>query len=78
MQLKLITIGNSKGIRIPKKLIEKYHLRDNLVIEERDGGILVKGKDEENKLSWEDTFKEAARSDESWEDLDFLAGEGIE
>ena len=41
MQSKLIKIGNSKGIGLPKKLIEKYHLNERLTLEETNKGILI-------------------------------------
>lgn len=78
MYAKLITIGNSKGIRLPKKLIEKYHLHDSLNLEEKKDGILIKADIPENKLTWEETFREMAAEREDWSDLDGLSGDGIE
>ena len=57
MNAKLITIGNSKGVRLPKKLIEKYHLHDSLNLEEKNDGILIKADLPENKLTWEETVQ---------------------
>jgi antitoxin MazE len=37
---KLVPIGNSKGVRIPKALLQKYGLKDSLLIEETDKGLL--------------------------------------
>jgi antitoxin MazE len=78
MHTKLITIGNSKGIRLPKKLIEKYHLHDSLNLEEKKEGILIKADIPENKLTWEETYREMARENEDWSDMDALAGDGVE
>ncbi len=78
MQAKLISIGNSKGIRLPKKIIEKYHLHDTLNLEEKENGILIKSDIPENKLTWEETFREIAAEQEDWSDLDILAGDGVE
>ena len=44
MTSKLIQIGNSKGLRIPKNLIAKYHLGDELELVETEKGILIKPK----------------------------------
>jgi antitoxin MazE len=77
MQAKLISIGNSKGIRLPKKIIEKYHLHDTLKLEEKKDGILIKADLPENKLTWEETYREMADEKEDWSDLDSLAGDGI-
>ena len=78
MQAKLINIGNSKGIRLPKTIIEKYHLHDKLKIEEKEDGIFIRSDVPENKLTWEETFREMAQEDEDWSDLETLSGDGIE
>ena len=57
MESKLINIGNSKGIRLPKKLIQKYHLDEKLTLEEKKEGILIKADIPDNKLSWDETYK---------------------
>jgi antitoxin MazE len=51
---KIVPIGNSKGVRIPKALLQKYGLKNSLLIEETNKGLLLRNK-EESKLSWEDT-----------------------
>ncbi|MFP4397978.1 MAG: AbrB/MazE/SpoVT family DNA-binding domain-containing protein [Desulfonatronovibrio sp.] len=80
--VKLVPIGNSKGVRIPKALIQKYGLKDSLLLEETDKGLLLRKK-EENKLTWEDTYKSMADEKENWDDfnaalLDGLEDEGFE
>lgn len=64
---KIVPIGNSKGIRIPKAPLKKYGLKDSLLIEETEKGLLLRRK-EKNKLSWEDTFKAMADEKEQWDD----------
>ena len=66
MQSKLIKIGNSKGIRLPKKLIEKYHLNEKLIFEETNKGILIKADAPDNKLSWDWTYQEMEKEKEDW------------
>lgn len=63
---KLISIGNSQGIRISKPLLQKYGFMDRLVLEETDRGILIRKPDEDNQLSWEETFKTMAQEKEDW------------
>ena len=74
---KLVAIGNSKGIRIPKALLQKYGLKNPLLIEETDRGLLLRNK-EESKLSWEDTYKAMAEEKEHWDDLDATLLDGLE
>jgi antitoxin MazE len=75
--VKLVSIGNSKGVRIPQALIHKYNLKDSLLIEETERGLLLRNK-EENKLSWEETYKSMANEKESWDDLDLTLQDGLE
>jgi len=75
--VKLVPIGNSQGIRIPKSLVEKYALASNLILEETERGILLRRK-EEDKLSWSDTFRAMAAEKEDWTDFDAALTDGLE
>ena len=48
--IKLVAIGNSRGIRLPKGLLQKYGWTDSLVLEETENGVFLYGK-EQDKLS---------------------------
>ena len=74
---KLISIGNSQGIRISKLLLQKYGFIDRLVLEETDKGILIRKPDEDNQFSWEETFKAMAQEEEDWSDLDVTLMDGL-
>jgi len=75
--VKLVPIGNSKGIRIPKALLDKYGMKNSLLLEETDGGLILRNK-EEGKLSWEDTYSSMAREKETWDDFDATLLDGLE
>jgi len=75
--IKLVPIGNSKGVRIPKGLLQKYGLDSSLLLEETNRGLLLRKK-EESKLSWEDTFKEMAAQKNDWDDFDTTLNDGLE
>ena len=75
--VKLVPIGNSKGIRIPKAILQKYGLKDFLLLEETDRGLLLRRK-EDRKLSWEDTFKSMAAEKEDWGDFETTLPDGLE
>ena len=77
MDIKLIPIGNSKGIRIPKALLQKYGLSNPLLLEETNKGLLLRKK-KDNKLSFEDTYKAMANEKEDWGDLDAALLDGLE
>ena len=56
MRTNLIQIGNSKGIRIPKILIEQYQLSGEIdLIPSASGLIIAASKKPRN--NWEDLFK---------------------
>jgi len=64
---KLIKIGNSQGLRLPKRLVSKYGLGEQVVLEEIEGGILLHAVNQ-GKLSWEDTYKQMPAESSEWDD----------
>ena len=48
--VKLIAIGNSRGIRLPKVLLRKYGWSDSLVLREMEEGVFLYGKHEEQAV----------------------------
>lgn len=44
MDTKLITIGNSHGIRLPKAVIEQAGLAGPLSLEVKDGAVIIRRK----------------------------------
>ena len=75
--VKLISIGNSKGIRLPKVLLQKYGWGDSLVLEETEDGIFLYSN-EKNKLSWQETYRAMAADREDWSDLDVAVADGLD
>ncbi len=43
MKTKLVPIGNSRGVRIPKPLLEQAGLKDDVELRVVEGGIMVRG-----------------------------------
>ena len=76
-EVKLIPIGNSKGIRIPKALLDKYGWSDRLTMEELEESVVLRGK-EKNKLSWEETYRAMADESEDWSDFEAATGDGLD
>jgi antitoxin MazE len=56
MELSIINIGNSKGIRLSKTILEKYSISDKIEIILEKGYIILKPKSEPRK-GWEKAFK---------------------
>ena len=56
MEISVIPIGNSKGIRLTKTLIEKYNIKDTVELILEKGYIILKPKSSPRK-GWEKSFK---------------------
>lgn len=74
--LKVVVIGNSRSIRLPKSLLDKYAITDTVVIEEREDGLLLHSKHDQ-RLSWEETYQAMAREREDWSDLEVTLADGL-
>ncbi len=56
MKATIVRIGNSRGIRIPKTLLEQCRLRDEVEMEIRDDGLLIR-RVAEPRSGWDDAFR---------------------
>jgi len=56
LTISLISIGNSKGIRLSKTIIEKYNLQDSIELILEKDHIVLKPKTEARK-GWDKAFK---------------------
>lgn len=79
MELKIAQIGNSRGVRLPARVLRKYRMGGAVVMEERSDGIFLRpsGPTAE-KLGWEDTAREMAARDEDWAAWDAVSADGLE
>jgi antitoxin MazE len=76
MHAKLIRIGNSRGVRLSKEVIEAAGLKDSLDLEVRDGAVVIRAVH-----SVRSGWAEAARAcrdagQDALEDWDVTAGDG--
>ncbi len=56
MEISIISIGNSKGIRLPKAILEQYHLTDKVeMILEKEYIVLKPVKNP--REGWSEAFK---------------------
>ncbi len=56
MELSVVPIGNSKGIRLTKTILEKYNITDTVELILEKGYIILKPKSQPRK-GWEKAFK---------------------
>jgi antitoxin MazE len=61
MKVELIRIGNSRGVRIPKALIEQYGFGEGVELRiEKDRLVMV--PDHRPRQGWEEAFRRAGES----------------
>jgi antitoxin MazE len=73
MEAKLVKIGNSKGVRLPKSLLVQTGMTDRIEIEARGNVIILKPVNEP-RSDWEASFAkgscELSNEDRAWLDAD--------
>ncbi len=61
MITKVIRIGNSRGIRIPKSVIEQSGITNEVELEVKNDRIIIKSVSNKRQ-NWESAFKEMAKN----------------
>jgi len=77
VELKIVAIGNSRGVRLPKAIIEHYAIEDTIVLEVREEALVFRNK-QDKRLSWEDNFKAMAREREDWSNFEGTVADGLD
>ena len=57
MEVSIISIGNSKGLRLSKTILEKYNIRDKVELILEKGYIVIKPISKPRK-NWEEAFRQ--------------------
>jgi antitoxin MazE len=61
MKTRIIRIGNSQGIRIPKRLLEQTGLRGEVEISVLGNSLLIRPAGKPPRAGWAAAFREMAR-----------------
>lgn len=76
MEAKLVRIGNSKGIRLPKSVLVQTGMTERIEIEARGHSIILKPI-KEPRSGWEASFAKGShklsKKDLTWLDADLAA-----
>ncbi len=67
MKTKLVKIGNSQGVRIPKSLIEAAGLESEIDMELESNAIVLR-RPRTARAGWEDAFRQLGPEDDTLED----------
>jgi antitoxin MazE len=62
MKTDLVRIGNSRGIRIPKPIIEQCRLGDRIELRVEDDRLVISA-DRAPRQGWEEAFRAAGSAD---------------
>lgn len=76
MEVQVINIGNSKGIRLSKSILEQYNISDTLELILEKGRIILKPKSIPRK-GWEKSFKQMHENGDDQLLIDDVFGDEI-
>ena len=62
MLISVVQIGNSKGIRLPKKILEQCEINDKIDMEVVDKEIILKAIKNNPRDGWREKFKSMAEN----------------
>jgi antitoxin MazE len=75
--VQLAKIGNSQGIRLSKKLLQRYAIEDKIDIETTPDAIILRPHSD-GKLSWAATYEQMAQEGEDFSEWEAVAEDGID
>ena len=64
MKLNIVQIGNSKGIRIPKTILNQCNIQNEIDLEIEDGKIIIYPINTHPRKNWDKMFKEMKKNRE--------------
>ena len=63
MRIEIVQIGNSKGIRIPKSILETCHFKDAVELEVENGVVILRNANQKPRERWSEAYKLMAAKD---------------
>ena len=64
MEVSVIPIGNSRGIRIPKSILKQLNIADKVEMEIHNKEILIRPVNKIPRTGWSDKFGEMQKNDD--------------
>jgi len=78
MKVKIVKIGNSKGIRIPKVLLRQTGIDDEVNLEVEDDQIILRPSKRSVRKDWNNSFRQMAEvKDDKLIDNDNLSNQTV-
>lgn len=76
-ELRVVRIGNSRGVRLPAEILRRYQIGESVILEERPDEIVLRPK-RGRQLSWEETATQMAAQAEDWSDWEGTTSDGTD
>lgn len=80
--LKIVRIGNSRGVRLPAAWISHYRLGERVIAEAHPKGLWLRPASDAGALSWEATARamaaETRTGGDEFADLEVAATDGLD
>ncbi len=67
MEINIVTIGTSKGIRIPKTLLKQFNFKNSVTVEILPEGLLLKPNNEP-RAGWREQFAAESNDKDEFRD----------
>jgi antitoxin MazE len=64
MKLRLVAIGNSRGLRLPKAILEQCRLENEVELEIEAGRLIIKPARRSTRKGWDEAFKKMGSAGE--------------
>jgi antitoxin MazE len=64
MRIDVIQIGNSKGIRLPKSVLENCHIKDAVDLKIENESIVLRSLQTAPRANWENAFQKMAEAND--------------
>ncbi|TXK47140.1 AbrB/MazE/SpoVT family DNA-binding domain-containing protein [Pontibacter qinzhouensis] len=74
MEVSIIKIGNSKGLRLSKSILERYNIKDKVELILEKGQIILKPIEQPRK-GWDKAFKEMQENNDDQLLIDDMFGD---
>ena len=78
MRAKIIRIGNSRGIRLPKPILEASGITDEADVTVEDGRIVLLRPPKHPREGWAEAIEAIGPDDEDWSDWQNMPSEALE
>ena len=67
MKTRIVRIGNSQGIPIPKSFLQRSKLTEEVELEAFDNYIVIRSPAKKPREGWEEAFRTVSDRDESFD-----------